>query len=86
MNIPEEEEDYLQLEDINSLDDLHNFIFSPKKICKYCDATLPTASWLWHKCYNIKSEFTVSMENAYFEDYDFYLKLINNKEDFLNNY
>lgn len=86
LNIPEEEEDYLRLEDINSLDDLHNFIFSPKKICKYCDATLPTASWLWHKCYNIKSEFTVSMENAYFEDYDFYLKLINNKEDFLNNY
>ena len=60
LNIPEEEKDYLQLEDINSLEDLHNFIFSPKKICKYCDATLPTASWLWHKCYNIKLEFTVS--------------------------
>lgn len=86
LNIPEEDKDYLQLENINSLDDLHNFIFSPKKICKYCDATLPVTSWLWHKYYNIKSEFTISMENTYFEDYDFYLKLINNKEDFLNNY
>lgn len=86
VNIPEEKNDYLCLEDINSLDDLHNFIFSPKNICKYCDSEYSEASWLWHKYYDIKSEFVVPMENAYFEDYDFYLKLINDKENFLEGY
>jgi hypothetical protein len=86
VNIPEDESDYLRLEDINSLDDLHNFIFKPKNICKYCDGTMSEASWIWHKYYDTKSEFIVPMEDAYFRDYDFYLKLVNDKENFLENY
>ena len=86
VNIPEDESDYLRLEDINSLDDLHNFIFKPKNICRYCDGTMSEASWIWHKYYDTKSEFIVPMEDAYFRDYDFYLKLVNDKENFLENY
>ena len=40
------------------------------------------ASWIWHKYYDTKSEFIVPMEDAYFRDYDFYLKLVNDKENF----
>lgn len=60
--------DYLNLYNI-TLDQLENFAYTSKNICKYCK---PGNSWIWHLSDNSFNEYTKTMLELYFVDYPKY--------------
>ena len=83
INIPEEENDYLRLEDI-TLDKLHDFCFIPKNKCKYCNQQY-NSNWPWHLSNKTKEEYNIpNLMQYYYSNYNYYKKIINNKDYFCN--
>ena len=63
--------DYLPLEDL-TLDKLEYFAYQPKNICKYCKTG---ENWLWHLSDRSFDEYTKTLIELYFIDYDKYEKI-----------
>ena len=82
IDIPKDETDYLDIRTM-TLEDLHNFCFSPKHICNYCVQN--GDSWPWHKSSKKLEEYKYHYTDMYFQDYDQYETIINNyKKYFLD--
>lgn len=60
--------DYLDLKEI-TLDKLEYFAYQPKNICKYCK---PGENWVWHLSNGSFEEYTNTMKELYFSDYERY--------------
>ena len=77
VDIPEIEGiDYLNLKTL-TLDQLEEFSYKPKNICKYCK---PGSQWVWHKSNRSYEEFTMTMKELFFEKYEEYLSIIDLKD------
>lgn len=80
-------EDYLDLNTI-TLEKLEEFCYKPKNICRYCRQG---NTWFWHPSEKNFSEYTKTLKELYFFDYEQYLKIINinyfkeENENFLTN-
>lgn len=84
LNIPESKNDFLYLDEIkNNLDLIQEFCFTPKDICSYCKKQNFTIPWSKEQ-YGIK-QYYESILDLYKTDYELYLKILNNREAYMNN-
>lgn len=87
VDIPEVEwSDYIPLKEL-TLDKLEHFAYQPKNICKYCKTG---ENWIWHLSDGSFNEYTKSLIELYFEDYEKYesIKRLNSlkvKDEVLEN-
>ena len=75
--------DYLNIKEINkNMDIVHQFCFSPKKICAYCESK--SNYHIFHKSYKDTKEYTTLIDDLYFQDYKRYDFIINKNKNYFD--
>ena len=79
---PLKQGDFLDLHTV-TLEQLEEFCYQPKNICRYCR---DGEYWLWRQSDKSFEEYTKSIKELYFSNYEKYLSIINNHDVLLNKF